>query len=76
MVMECLAFVLFKWQIDSSVAEREARNLTLLLMVSFETFHVLNSRFEQVSIFKQYFFGNKFILFGILAAQGIHIIAM
>ena len=75
-VMGCLAFALFKWQIDSGVAEQEARNMTLLLMVLFENVHVLNSRSEQQSIFKQYFFGNKFLLFGMLAAQGIHIMAM
>jgi magnesium-transporting ATPase (P-type) len=75
-VMGCLAFALFKWQIDSGVAEQEARNMTLLLMVLFENVHVLNSRSEQLSIFKQYFFGNKFLLFGMLAAQGIHIMAM
>ena len=75
-VMGCLAFALFKWQIDSGVAEQEARNMTLLLMVLFENVHVLNSRSEKQSIFKQYFFGNKFLLFGMLAAQGIHIMAM
>ncbi len=75
-VMGCLAFALFKWQIDRGVAEQEARNMTLLLMVLFENVHVLNSRSERQSIFKQYFFGNKFLLFGMLAAQGIHIMAM
>jgi len=50
--------------------------MTLLLMVLFENVHVLNSRSEKQSIFKQYFFGNKFLLFGMLAAQGIHIMAM
>jgi magnesium-transporting ATPase (P-type) len=74
--MGCLAFALFKWQIDSGVTEQEARNMTLLLMVLFENVHVLNSRSEKLSIFKQYFFGNKFLLFGMLAAQGIHIGAM
>ena len=75
-VMGCLAFTLFKWQLDSGVAEQEARNMTLLLMVLFENVHILNSRSEKLSIFRQYFFGNKFLLFGMLAAQGIHIMAM
>ena len=75
-VMGCLAFAVFKWQIDRGAAEEEARNITLLLMVLFENVHVLNSRSEKLSIFKQYFFGNKFLLFGMLAAQGIHIGAM
>ena len=75
-VMGCLAFAVFKWQIDTGADEKEARNITLLLMVLFENVHVLNSRSENLSIFKQYFFGNKFLLFGMLAAQGIHIGAM
>jgi len=75
-VMGCLAFGLFKWQLMQGVAEQEARNMTLLLMVLFENVHVLNSRSEHASIFRQYFFGNKFLLFGMLAAQGVHIGAM
>jgi magnesium-transporting ATPase (P-type) len=75
-VMGSLAFAVFNWQIDTGVDEKEARNMTLLLMVLFENVHVLNSRSEKLSIFKQYFFGNKFLLFGMLAAQGIHIGAM
>ncbi|WDD96585.1 cation-translocating P-type ATPase [Thalassomonas actiniarum] len=76
LVMGTLAFSFFKWQLDAGVAEAQARNLTLLLMVLFENVHVLNSRSEHLSIFRQYFFGNKFLLFGMLAAQGIHIAAM
>ena len=76
LVMGTLAFGFFKWQLDAGVAESQARNLTLLLMVLFENVHVLNSRSEQISIFRQYFFGNKFLLFGMLAAQGVHIGAM
>jgi len=75
-VMGFMAFAIFKWQLDQGVTEQEARNVTLLLMVLFENVHVLNSRSETVSIFKQYFFGNKFLLFGMLAAQGVHIAAM
>ncbi|MDX2319392.1 MAG: HAD-IC family P-type ATPase [Moritella sp.] len=75
-VMGSLAFALFKWQIDQGVSEYDARNITLLLMVLFENVHVLNSRSESLSIFKQYFFGNKLLLLGMLAAQGVHIAAM
>lgn len=75
-VMGTLAFGVFNWQLSQGIAEAEARNITLLLMVLFENVHVLNSRSERQSIFKQYFFGNKFLLFGMLAAQGVHILAM
>ncbi|WDE09400.1 cation-translocating P-type ATPase [Thalassomonas haliotis] len=76
LVMGTLAFTFFKWQLDAGVAEDQARNLTLLLMVLFENVHVLNSRSEHLSIFRQYFWGNKFLLFGMLTAQGVHIGAM
>ena len=75
-IMGCIAFIIFKWQLDQGVAEQQARNITLLLMVLFENVHVLNSRSETRSIFRQYLFGNKFLLFGMLAAQSIHIGAM
>jgi Ca2+-transporting ATPase len=74
--MGCMAFSLFKWLIDHGATEYDARNMTLLLMVLFENVHVLNSRSESKSIFKQYFFGNKLLLFGMLTAQGVHIAAM
>lgn len=76
LVMGCLAFIVFKWQIDHGVAEQEARNLTLLMMVLLENIQVLNSRSETCSLFKQNFFSNKFLLFGMLSAQGVHIAAM
>lgn len=75
-VMGCIAYVVFYWQITNGVEENSARNVTLLLMVLFENVHVFNSRSETVSIFQQNFFGNRFLLFGMLAAQAIHIIAM
>jgi hypothetical protein len=43
---------------------------TLLLMVLFENVHVLNSRSETQSIFKQYFFGNPLLLFGMPCRAG------
>jgi len=76
LVMGSLAFVVFVWSLNQGMSEEAARNITLLLMVLFENVHVLNSRSETQSIFKQYFFGNPLLLFGMLAAQGIHIAAM
>lgn len=75
-VMGCLAFAVFYWQISQGVNEDNARNVTLLLMVLFENVHVFNSRSETLSIFRQNFFSNPLLLFGMLAAQSIHIIAM
>ncbi len=76
LVMGSLAFAVFVWSLNQGMSEEAARNITLLLMVLFENVHVLNSRSETQSIFKQYFFGNPLLLFGMLAAQGIHIAAM
>jgi len=74
--MGCLAFTVFKWQIDMGVAEADARNMTLLLMVLFENVHVLNSRSETLSVFRKGLFGNRLLIFAILGAQAIHIGAM
>jgi len=76
LVMGCLAFVVFSWQLNSGVTEEAARNITLLLMVLFENVHVLNSRSETTSMFRQYFFGNPLLIFGMLGAQAVHIGAM
>lgn len=75
-VMGCIAFVVFYWQLQMGTDEESARNITLLLMVLFENVHVFNSRSETVSIFRQSFFGNPLLLFGMLTAQAIHILAM
>jgi len=76
LVMGSLAFAVFVWALSQGMSEEAARNITLLLMVLFENVHVLNSRSETQSIFRQFFFGNPLLLFGMLAAQGIHIAAM
>lgn len=75
-IMGCLAFSVFYWQISMGVNDNSARNVTLLLMVLFENVHVFNSRSESLSIFRQNFFSNPFLLFGMLASQAVHIIAM
>jgi len=76
LVMGCLAFAVFKWQLNSGASVESARNITLLLMVLFENVHVLNSRSETVSIFRMNFFSNPLLLYGMLGAQAVHIAAM
>jgi calcium-translocating P-type ATPase len=75
-VMGCLAFAVFTWQLETGATESDARNITLLLMVLFENVHVLNSRSETLSVFRQGLFSNRFLVFAILGAQAIHIGAM
>lgn len=58
------------------VDEFSARNLTLLLMVFMQNFHVFNSRSERISAFKVPLKNNIILIFGVLLAQGIHIISM
>ncbi len=76
LVMGSIAFAVFAWLISQGSEVESARNITLLLMVLFENVHVLNSRSETLSIFKQSFFGNPLLLFSMLAAQSIHIASM
>lgn len=73
--MGSMAFMVFYWLCHQGYALEEARNMTLLLMVLFENAQVLNSRSERHSMVKG-FFRNKFLLLSILAAQGLHILAM
>lgn len=54
----------------------QARNGTLLLMVLFENVQVFNSRSETLSVFAHNPLRNRLLLFGALAAQGVHIAAL
>ncbi len=56
--------------------EVHARDLILLLMVFMQNFHVFNCRSERVSAFKVPLKRNIILLFGVIAAQGIHIASM
>ena len=56
--------------------EGHARNLILLLMVFMQNFHVFNCRSERVSAFKVPINRNIILVFGVMAAQGIHILSM
>lgn len=75
-VMGLVAFFAWAgWQ-WAGRSEFEARNLTLLLMVLLENFHVFNCRSEYQSVFKIPIRRNISIVFAAIAAQGIHIWAM
>ncbi|MFO7719376.1 MAG: HAD-IC family P-type ATPase [Gillisia sp.] len=56
--------------------EAYARNLVLLLMVFMQNFHVFNCRSERVSTFRIPLKRNILLVFGVLIAQGIHILSM
>ena len=73
--MGLLAFGAFYWFYHHGHTVEQSRNMALLLMVLFENIQTLNSRSERHFIISD-FFRNKLLLWSILAAQGIHIIAM
>lgn len=56
--------------------ETVARNAVLMLMVLLQNFHAFNCRSETRSVFRIPLSNNYILIFGILAAQGIHILAL
>lgn len=70
------AFALFYTLLEFGYEEDMARNITLLLMVLFENVHTFNSRSESSSIFKINHARNILLWISVIAAQGIHMIAM
>ncbi len=59
-----------------NLTEFEARSRLLLLLVLLENFHLFNCRSEYVSAFRVPLRRNWMLVWGVLAAQGIHLIAM
>lgn len=76
LAMGMVAFAAWYWWLSIGVEEGQARNLLLLLMVFLENVHVFNCRSERHSAFKIPLSNNWILIFGVLAAQGIHILAM
>ncbi len=76
LVMGLVSFTVFRWLLLNGYEVNEARNLILLLMVLFENVHVGNCRSETRSIFALSPLRNPILLWGTLAAQGIHILAL
>jgi len=60
----------------TDMSEFHARNMILLLMVFMQNFHAFNCRSERVSAFKVPLKRNIILVFGVMAAQGIHILSM
>jgi len=64
------------WLLANGWDEFAARNLVVLLMVLFENFHVFNCRSEYRSAFHVPISRNYFLVAGVIAAQGVHILAL
>jgi calcium-translocating P-type ATPase len=72
-----LAFMNFYiLSVTMGLSDFEARNRLLLLMVLMENYHVFNCRSEYVSAFRVPLRRNWMLVGGVLAAQGIHLLAM
>jgi P-type Ca2+ transporter type 2C len=59
--------------LNSSYPIESARNMVLLLLVLFQNFHVFNCRSERNSFFRVPIKRNYILVFGVIAAQGLHI---
>lgn len=72
-----LAFSFWYWLVRvEMINEAGARNLVLLFMVLLQNVHVFNCRSESVSAFKVPIRRNFILIFGVAAAQGVHILSM
>jgi potassium/sodium efflux P-type ATPase len=72
-----IVFALWYWlNIYQQMDETHARDIILLLMVFMQNFHAFNCRSEVTSVFKVPLKRNWILVFGVIAAQGIHILSM
>jgi magnesium-transporting ATPase (P-type) len=77
LTMGCIVFGMWFWLNNyTNMSEFHARNVILLLMVFMQNFHAFNCRSERISAFKVPLKRNWILVFGVLAAQGIHILSM
>lgn len=75
--MGAIVFGLWYYLINfTQMEDLHARNLVLLLMVCMQNFHAFNARSESISAFKIPLKRNLILAFGVVAAQGLHILSM
>ncbi|MFQ3575799.1 MAG: HAD-IC family P-type ATPase, partial [Cytophagales bacterium] len=76
-VMGSIVFGYWYYLIEvNQMKETHARDLILLLFVFLQNFHTFNVRSERTSIFRIPLSRNWLLFFGVLAAQGIHVLSM
>lgn len=76
LTMAAVAFGSWYWMMAQGWDEAASRNFLLLLVVVMQNVHVFNCRSEWVSAFAVPLRRNRILVFGVLAAQGLHILAM
>ncbi len=68
-----VCFAVWVYLLNRSYPIESARNMVLLLLVLFQNFHVFNCRSERNPFFKIPIKRNYILIFGVIAAQGLHI---
>jgi Ca2+-transporting ATPase len=76
LTMGLLAFANWWALLDTGMSEFDARDRLLLLFVLMQNFHAFNCRSEYDSVFKVPLSRNYVLVFGVLVATGLHILAM
>jgi len=74
--MSLVGFAAWMVLLSSGGEQNSARNILLLLFVLMQNVHVFNCRSETVSAFKMPISRNYVLVLGVLAAHGLHLIAM
>ena len=75
-VMGLVGFVAFQQMLAMGIAEADARNALLLLMVLFEIIHIGNCRSETQSLFVLSPLKSPILLTGTIVAFAVHVLAM
>jgi magnesium-transporting ATPase (P-type) len=75
-VMGLVGFAFWGVLLTLGQGESDARNRLLLLLVLMQNYHVFNCRSEYDSAFAVPLKRNYVLAFGVLAAQGLHVLAM
>ncbi len=71
-----ICFGVWIYLLKSSYPIENSRNMVLLLLVLFQNFHVFNCRSERNPFFKVPLKRNYILIFGVAAAQGLHIASL
>lgn len=66
----------FLWQLNSAASIDHARTVAMTTMVLFQNFHIFNSRSFTRSIFQMDPLSNRFLFVSIVAALGLHVLAL
>jgi magnesium-transporting ATPase (P-type) len=76
LVMGLISYGSWAWMMGQGWPEGTARNTVLMLMVLLQNVHVFNCRSEYESAFRVPLRRNRVLVAGVLAAHGLHILAL